>query len=200
MSQEESETGKTTVKTPSGTAPAVPPPSAHPHPRSSSPSPRDKRRPLLLEALRRGAAAIRKVTAKLDIYVAAAFGGILLVVGDLLQNGKAATTWKLQEVLRQHVFQSLDYGVTLGLIFIVTTSCFLCWVEQPKSRTDALARGAAVFAVLSALTPYKAPRPDLDQDRAAGQETKFVEPKAGKEITSLIVMLTCSWARAKALP
>ncbi len=88
------------------------------------------------------------------LYVAAALGAFFLTAGDLFTNGYAATTLKIAEVIKQHVYAGFDEAVFI-IPALMLLACCLCWVYQPRTRVDAFGRGFALFAVLSVAAPYQ---------------------------------------------
>ena len=90
------------------------------------------------------------------IYTAAALGAFFLAIGDLFTNNNAATTMKIAEVIKQHLFVGFDLAIFIipGLMVL---ACCLCWVFQPQTRIDGFGRGFALFAMLSVATPYGSP-------------------------------------------
>ena len=88
------------------------------------------------------------------LHAASAGGAILVSIGDLMRNDYAATTIKMGQVLREHIFPAMDIGVPAALTVVALAGLFLSWVYEPQSRVDAFARGFSVFAMLTVATPY----------------------------------------------
>ena len=83
-----------------------------------------------------------------------AFGAVLAVLGDLMNNERASLLIKLREVLKTYASPQFEDTFAV-MIFVVAISLCLFVVRPPKGRGEAFARGLAVFAVFTTLAPYK---------------------------------------------
>jgi hypothetical protein len=88
------------------------------------------------------------------IYISAALGAFFLGIGDLLNNNNAATVIKLSETIRQNLYPQLESGGLVALVLLVIFGAAVCWIQQPKTRVDAFARGFSVFALMAVTAPY----------------------------------------------
>jgi len=103
-----------------------------------------------------------KAESAAGIYVSAALGAFFLGVGDLLNNNSAATVLKLAETIRQNLYPQLNSGGLVALVLLGIFGAAVCWVQQPKTRVDAFARGFSVFALLAVTAPYNPPTTGLN--------------------------------------
>lgn len=90
----------------------------------------------------------------MGIYLSAALGALFLGIGDLLNNQTAATVLKLSQAIRQNLYPQLESGGLVALALLVIFGAGVCWVQQPRTRVDAFARGFSVFALMAVTAPY----------------------------------------------
>jgi len=83
-----------------------------------------------------------------------AFGAVLAVLGDLMNNERASLLIKLREVLKTYASPQFE-DTFVVILFVVAISLCLFVVRPPKGRGEAFAQGLAVFAVFTTLAPYK---------------------------------------------
>lgn len=83
-----------------------------------------------------------------------AFGAVLAVLGDLMNNERASLLIKLREVLKTYASPQFEDTFAV-MLFVVAISLCLFVVRPPKGRGEAFAQGLAVFAVFTTLAPYK---------------------------------------------
>lgn len=103
----------------------------------------------------------------LGIYISAALGALFLGIGDLLNNKTAATVLKLSETIRQNLYPQLESGGLVALALLVIFGASVCWVQQPRTRVDAFARGFSVFALMAVTAPYNPTSTGLSHSPAA---------------------------------
>jgi len=82
-----------------------------------------------------------------------AFGTALAMLGDLTRNGNAAVLLKLREVLKTNVFAQFE-ATYLVMLLVMAIAIALAVVWPPRNRTDAFAKGLAIFALLTTATPF----------------------------------------------
>ena len=91
----------------------------------------------------------------LHIYLSCIAGALLLGLGDLLTNDCNATILKLGVVINKFIFQEKLINST-GLIsfcVLLFLAIIACYINEPKSKVDAFARGLAVLTLLNVTTP-----------------------------------------------
>ncbi|WP_299773936.1 hypothetical protein [uncultured Pseudoteredinibacter sp.] len=121
---------------------------------------------------------------KQEHYIATVGGAFLLVLVDLMCNLNAATTLKLGTVLELYIFSNISIGKgLLGLLLVLISSAFLCWVKQPKDRAASLTLGLSIFAVLNAVTPYSI----VSDGKTEGEQKKEVNKGLANHISIPLV-------------
>lgn len=101
------------------------------------------------------------------LYFAGFMGGLLLAIGDLATNDKAATVLKFQAALKALDLPGVQNAGFVGLCVIGFLGALFCWIWPVASRGDAFVRGFSVFAILSVGTPYKIAKDQLPVQRPA---------------------------------
>jgi hypothetical protein len=94
------------------------------------------------------------------LYLAAAFGGLLVGFGDLIRSGSDSgnvTVLRISGVLREQ-FSPVLGAAWAALLLLAVLSMVICWIYRPSSKRESFALGLSVFAVLTASTPYQLPR------------------------------------------
>jgi len=112
------------------------------------------------------------------LYFASAFGAFCLGFGDLLNNGHSATVLKINEIMKQLLQFDMGAGGLLALIVLAILGVCVCWVQQPKTRLDAFARGFSVFAVLAVATPFEAPNEFIGASTTTAAISSFPDVQA----------------------
>jgi len=83
-----------------------------------------------------------------------AFGSVMAIFGDLMNNERASLLIKLREVLKTYAHPQFE-DTYIVILFVVAIALCLFVVRPPRGRGEAFAQGLAVFAVFTTLAPYK---------------------------------------------
>lgn len=84
-----------------------------------------------------------------------AFGAVMAIFGDLMNNERASLLIKLREVLKTYAHPQFE-DTYVVILFVVAIALCLFVVRPPRGRGEAFAQGLAVFAVFTTLAPFKA--------------------------------------------
>lgn len=118
---------------------------------------------------------------KISVYISGAVGAFIACFSDLVRNGDLSTVAKIQGVLDKHYLPIATSGGIVATLLIVSLGVFICWVETPQSKSDALARGLSIFAIFTVVTPssaklYPSPQKML-QESSLWSRSAFAEER-----------------------